>query len=198
MMHQQSHLQNVISGPPWLHVRPTEYAQMMTSQQPESVLSPYDESPSTRFVTASRRRTHSWTEEEDHRLVTAVHKFGTENWTIIASQVGGGRTRAQCSQRWLRALNPIISKVSWTENEDQLLIDSVRKFGAKGWAKIASIVGNRCDVQCRYRYKQLVKNKVINEQGERETVPHEHPPRLPSILELISKTTPMSNKYVCY
>jgi hypothetical protein len=103
-----------------------------------------------------RRRTHSWTPPEDQRLLGGILRFGLENWQMIAAFIGNGRDRAQCAQRWSRGLNPRICKREWTPQEERHLRDLVAQFGEKRWAKIASILGNRSDVQCRYHYWHTV------------------------------------------
>ncbi|OHT02452.1 Myb-like DNA-binding domain containing protein [Tritrichomonas foetus] len=102
-----------------------------------------------------RKQTRTWNNNEDNRLMMAVHKFGTDSWNQVADYVGSGRTRAQCSQRWNRLLDPKISKSHWTHKEEKKLIKLVSKYGEKNWTRIASYLGNRSDVQCRYRYKNL-------------------------------------------
>jgi hypothetical protein len=104
---------------------------------------------------ALRRRTHSWSSAEDQRLLAGVARFGVDNWQKVAAFVGSGRNRAQCSQRWARGLNPRISRKTWTRQEEGQLLALVREYGHKRWAKIASIMGNRSDVQCRYHYQQI-------------------------------------------
>jgi hypothetical protein len=37
------------------------------------------------------------------------------------------------------------------------LIDTVQKLGQKAWTRVASTLGNRSDVQCRWRYRFLAK-----------------------------------------
>jgi hypothetical protein len=105
----------------------------------------------------SRARAHLWTSYEDQRLLAGMHRFGMDNWQIIANFVGNGRTKAQCSQRWFRGLDPSISKDHWSVEQDTKLIELVAYYGDKSWRRIASELGDRCDVQCRYRYKQLEK-----------------------------------------
>jgi hypothetical protein len=101
-----------------------------------------------------RRRTRPWTAGEDERLLAGILRYGLDNWQQVAHFVGSGRNRAQCSQRWARGLNPRICKSAWSVEEDQQLHALVEQFGEKSWAKIASIIGHRSDVQCRYRYRQ--------------------------------------------
>ena len=111
------------------------------------------------FNNATRKKTHPWSEIEDQRLLHAIHKHGLDNWAAVSAFVGNARTRAQCSQRWFRGLDPRISKVLWTPEEDAKLIELVEKYGDRSWTKIASEIGNRSDAQCRYHYKQLNKDK---------------------------------------
>ncbi|OHT13871.1 hypothetical protein TRFO_15892 [Tritrichomonas foetus] len=108
-----------------------------------------------------RPKSKPWTPYEDQRLLAAIHKVGVESWNNVASFVGNGRTRSQCSQRWNRGLNPKISKTCWSREEELRLISYVEKYGERAWTKIASEFGNRSDVQCRYRYQQLSKDAPL-------------------------------------
>jgi hypothetical protein len=108
----------------------------------------------TNLPVALRRRTRPWTAAEDQRLLGGIARFGVDSWQNVATFVGSGRNRAQCSQRWSRGLNPRISKKVWTPDEESQLEALVKEHGEKSWAKIASIMGNRSDVQCRYHYRQ--------------------------------------------
>ncbi|OHS97979.1 hypothetical protein TRFO_09130 [Tritrichomonas foetus] len=102
-----------------------------------------------------RKKSRPWTEYEDMRLLAGISRFGLDGWGSVAQFVGNSRTKAQCCQRWVRGLDPRISKVHWTAEEDNRLLELVAKYGQKSWTKISSEFGNRCDVQCRYRFKQL-------------------------------------------
>jgi hypothetical protein len=104
-----------------------------------------------------RRKIRSWTLWDDQRLLAGIYRFGLDSWDIVAEFVGNGRTRAQCCQRWCRGLDPAIAKEPWTNESDDLLLTLVALHGNKCWTQIACELGNRCDVQCRYRYNQLAK-----------------------------------------
>jgi len=106
-----------------------------------------------------RKRAIIWTSEEDINLLAGVLRFGIDNWSIISDIVGNNRSRAQCSQRWFRGLDPRICKKRWTSEEDKLLLEMVSKYGETSWAKISSAIGNRSDVQCRYRFHQIRKSE---------------------------------------
>jgi hypothetical protein len=102
-----------------------------------------------------RKKTENWSEYESLRLLAGIHKFGLGAWGTIARFVGNSRTKAQCCQRWSRGLDPRLSKGHWTRTEDQKLEALVARFGPKAWTRISAEFGNRSDVQCRYRFRQL-------------------------------------------
>lgn len=110
----------------------------------------------------ARRKTRSWNKIEDNRLLYAVNKFGQDNWMQVANFVGNGRTRSMCSQRWIRVLDPKISRSHWSPCEENRLLQLVRIHGEKNWMKIANEFGNRSDVQCRYKFLQMKKAGKVN------------------------------------
>lgn len=132
---------------------------------------PVEDIPSDNEKSGSRRKTRSWNPAEDMRLMKGVHKFGLENWSLVASFVGNGRNRSMCSQRWIRVLDPRISKNHWTPEEEQKLIQYVQMFGEKSWMKVATKLGNRSDVQCRYRYMQLVRGGSPSQTSSPDSTP---------------------------
>jgi hypothetical protein len=105
----------------------------------------------------SRAKSRPWTNYEDQRLLAGIHRYGLDDWQLIALFVGNGRTKSQCSQRWSRGLDPKICKEQWSPVQDDRLIELVALYGEKCWTRVAMELGNRCDVQCRYRYRQLQK-----------------------------------------
>jgi hypothetical protein len=139
--------------------------------------------PLTSFVTevrcarhpssATRRKTRPWTAQEDSRLLAGIHRFGLDKWPSVARFVGNARTRSQCSQRWVRGLDPRITKEEWTKEEENALLNLVSKYGNKSWMRIASELGNRADVQCRYRYMQIIRgtNTKISSAASEQSLP---------------------------
>jgi hypothetical protein len=102
-----------------------------------------------------KKRAKPWTAPEDDRLLCAIHRYGVRAWPAVAEFVGNGRERTQCAQRWFRGLDPRISKDDWSDAEDLRLVQLVVLRGEAGWTWISREMGNRSDVQCRYRYLQL-------------------------------------------
>lgn len=107
-----------------------------------------------------QKKTRSWSEIEDIRLIAGIHKYGLDAWGTIACFVGNSRTKAQCCQRWTRGLDPRITKMHWTPKEDAALLQSIAKHGIKSWTKVSSDIPSRSDVQCRYRYHQLMSGNT--------------------------------------
>jgi hypothetical protein len=110
-------------------------------------------------LSAVRKRPTHWTADEDEQLLAAVKLNGTNNWPVVAAAVGG-RTRAQCAQRWHRCLDSNLEKRNWTFEEEQKLLEAVLSLGNKAWTRVAAAIGRRSDVQCRWRYKFLAKKAV--------------------------------------
>ena len=110
------------------------------------------------------KKTKTWSDLEDMRLIHAITKRGLQDWTYISKFVGNSRTRAQCSQRWHRTLNPVISKESWNTEDDQKLMELVQIYGTHTWTKVSASLKNRTDVQCRYRWQLLTKKELGCEQ----------------------------------
>lgn len=98
-----------------------------------------------------------WTDYEDLRLIGGVLIYGEDSFREISEFVGCDRNRAQCIQRWSRTLNPDIKKNGWTSEEDSALIEIVKEVTPLSWTQVAKMLGDRTDVQCRYRYQQLMK-----------------------------------------
>ena len=65
-----------------------------------------------------RKKARPWTEQEDTRLLAGIFRFGLDSWKAVAEFVGSGRSQAQCSQRWNRGLDPRLSRVQWSTDED--------------------------------------------------------------------------------
>jgi hypothetical protein len=115
-------------------------------------------SQNSRDGQASRKKSRHWSSYEDARLICGIYRYGINNWATICRFVGNGRTRSQCSQRWQRGLDPKLSKDQWTYAEDVCLLRLVQTCGDKSWTQIAGKMGNRSDVQCRYRYRKMQKD----------------------------------------
>lgn len=99
-----------------------------------------------------------WTGEENKRLEDAIQIHGFKDWNLI-SKYTIGRTDVQCRERAMNTLNPSIKQTIWTEQEDSLLIDLIKRHGIGHWSRIAEEISGRTDNQCSRRYSKLIKEK---------------------------------------
>lgn len=87
-----------------------------------------------------------WSTEEDAILRVVVAERGARQWKTIARelfiQTGGQcqRTDVQCSQRWLKALQPGLKKGAWQPNEDDQLRRLVTAASASACASRSAMV----------------------------------------------------------
>ncbi|GBN22309.1 Transcriptional activator Myb [Araneus ventricosus] len=93
-----------------------------------------------------------WTKEEDEKLKRLVDLYlSSEGWSKIASFLPN-RTDVQCQQRWLKVVDPNLVKGPWTKEEDQMVVDLVKKYGPQKWTLIAKQLRGRIGKQCRERW----------------------------------------------
>ncbi|XP_066948225.1 transcriptional activator Myb-like isoform X8 [Macrobrachium rosenbergii] len=91
-----------------------------------------------------------WTKEEDEKLKGLVEAHG-ERWEVIAACFPD-RNDVQCQQRWQKVVNPELVKGPWTKEEDEKVIELVKKYGPKRWTLIAKHLKGRIGKQCRERW----------------------------------------------
>jgi hypothetical protein len=127
-----------------------------------AILTVPDEPPERHAIPLSQdgsRRQNPWSKDEDNRLLRGIQKYSVDNWAAVARFVGNGRSRAQCSQRWNRGLNPQLNKRLWSREDDERLRALVLRYGVKAWTRIAHEMGTRSDIQCRYHFLQLQRTR---------------------------------------
>ncbi|KAF8783400.1 Transcriptional activator Myb like protein [Argiope bruennichi] len=92
-----------------------------------------------------------WTKEEDEKLKSLVESYGESQWETIAN-LFPDRSDVQCQQRWYKVVNPELVKGPWTKEEDEKVIELVKKYGPKKWTVIAKHLRGRIGKQCRERW----------------------------------------------
>lgn len=91
-----------------------------------------------------------WSKSEDILLKKLVEQHG-DRWELIAPHFND-RTEPQVQQRWAKVLNPELIKGPWTKEEDEKVMELVRRFGPKKWTLIARYLNGRIGKQCRERW----------------------------------------------
>lgn len=117
-----------------------------------------------------RRAKGGWTSEEDETLRKAVDAFKGKSWKKIA-EFFPDRTEVQCLHRWQKVLNPELVKGPWTQEEDDIIINMVKKYGPQKWSFIAKELDGRIGKQCRERWHNHLDPQIRKEAW---TVEEEH------------------------
>lgn len=91
-----------------------------------------------------------WSKSEDNLLKRLVEQFA-DRWDLIAPYFKD-RTEPQVQQRWAKVLNPELIKGPWTKEEDEKVLELVKRFGPKKWTLIARYLNGRIGKQCRERW----------------------------------------------
>lgn len=99
-----------------------------------------------------------FTPEEDAHLLQLVQQFGAKDWIKISSLIGTRNPR-QCRERFKNYLNPELRRDQWTREEDDLLEQKYKEFGAK-WNKIAKFFVNRSDNALRNRWMMIARHRA--------------------------------------
>ncbi|XP_024966648.1 transcription factor MYB3R-3-like [Cynara cardunculus var. scolymus] len=116
------------------------------------VSSPTATSPPHRRTTGPIRRAKGgWTPEEDETLKKAVGVFKGKCWKKIAEYFPD-RSEVQCLHRWQKVLNPELIKGPWTQEEDDKIVELVKRYGPTKWSLIAKSLPGRIGKQCRERW----------------------------------------------
>ncbi|KAJ6253779.1 myb protein-related [Anaeramoeba flamelloides] len=104
-----------------------------------------------------------WSEEEDQRLVKMVEKYGSSNWSKVASHIKN-RSSKQCRERWKNQLDPTIKKGPWSKEEDQILTDLFQKLGPK-WSQMRNHLPGRPDNHIKNRWNSTLKRNIEQQEN---------------------------------
>lgn len=99
----------------------------------------------------------TWTDAEDRILSDVVTREGAQKWSTVAALLPG-RTGKQCRERWFNHLCPEVRKGSWTEEEDRIIMESVREHGTK-WSFIVKNLPGRTDNAIKNRYNSAMRRQ---------------------------------------
>lgn len=99
-----------------------------------------------------------WSDEEDEMLRVSVQKYGTSNWSLVASMLSG-RTGKQCRERWTNQINPELNKQAWREQEDILILQLHQTCG-NSWSAISKHLPGRSSNSVKNRWGWLQRHNV--------------------------------------
>jgi hypothetical protein len=99
-----------------------------------------------------------WTKNEDELLITHSLKQSRRSWTKISKLIRT-KTPYECFLRF-RSINPYLKKGSWDNEEDEHIVEGVKKYGPK-WYIIAKGFSNRNAKQIRDRYINYLDPSIV-------------------------------------
>ena len=97
----------------------------------------------------------SWTRHEDEVIIDFVQRYGSKNWTKLATLLPG-RIGKQCRERWRNHLDPGNNHNPWTPEEDAKLVELHAQYGNQ-WVKIAQLLPGRSDNTIKNRWNSTLK-----------------------------------------
>jgi hypothetical protein len=127
-----------------------------------------------------RKKRCSFTPDEDDRLRELVEKYGTHDWTRVASKIRR-RDPRQCRERWTNYLSPSVINGPWTVEEDELLAEKVAEFGRK-WQHVAGFFQGRTDINVKNHWNHLQKLRGIPSPAKLLAADHEFEQIIASLL----------------
>ena len=106
----------------------------------------------------------NWTEEEDRILMDWIKSHGAVKWTECSKNIKG-RCGKQCRERWVNILNPGVKKGNWTDQEQTLIFDNLKKYFTS-WSLMAKELEGRTENSIKnYFYssiRRLKSNNIIH------------------------------------
>lgn len=91
-----------------------------------------------------------WTIEENSTIVDFVKKYGKQ-WNLL-SDLLAQKTSAQIASHYEKCLDPALIKGPFSPEEDQAIIEYVKRKGTQNWMNIKPFLPRRTPKQCRERW----------------------------------------------
>lgn len=143
----------------------------------------------TKRIMQTDARKGPWSAEEDAKLKSAYKQFGP-SWIKVSAVVG--RWENDCRDRWRAYVGPNerIQKGKWSKEEEDKLRETIRqvkidiakwkKENANGapiedepaggsdmfWSRVATKMGTRSRHQCRIKWNDHMRNKLLTADGK--------------------------------
>lgn len=115
-----------------------------------------------RCCTKQKVKRGLWSPEEDEKLVTYITNHGLGSWSSVPKFAGLHRCGKSCRLRWINYLRPDLKRGTFTQEEEQIIIDVHRIVGNK-WAQIAKNLPGRTDNEVKNFWNSCIKKRLISQ-----------------------------------
>ncbi|KAJ4968567.1 hypothetical protein NE237_015268 [Protea cynaroides] len=100
-----------------------------------------------------------WSPEEDEKLLRHITKYGHGCWSSVPKQAGLQRCGKSCRLRWINYLRPDLKRGTFSQQEEDLIIELHALVGNR-WSQIAAQLPGRTDNEIKNLWNSCIKKKL--------------------------------------
>ncbi|KAJ6810930.1 transcription factor MYB86-like [Iris pallida] len=100
-----------------------------------------------------------WSPEEDEKLYNHITKYGHSCWSSVPKQAGLHRCGKSCRLRWINYLRPDLKRGTFSQQEENLIIELHAVLGNR-WSQIAAQLPGRTDNEIKNLWNSCIKKKL--------------------------------------
>ncbi|XP_038970575.1 transcription factor MYB61 [Phoenix dactylifera] len=100
-----------------------------------------------------------WSPEEDEKLLKHITKYGHGCWSSVPKQAGLQRCGKSCRLRWINYLRPDLKRGTFSQEEEDLIIEVHAVLGNR-WSQIAAQLPGRTDNEIKNFWNSCIKKKL--------------------------------------
>ncbi|WOL03227.1 Myb-related protein 315-like [Canna indica] len=100
-----------------------------------------------------------WSPEEDEKLLNHITRYGHGCWSSVPKLAGLQRCGKSCRLRWINYLRPDLKRGTFSEEEENLIIELHAVLGNR-WSQIASRLPGRTDNEIKNFWNSCIKKKL--------------------------------------
>ncbi|KAE8008406.1 hypothetical protein FH972_004922 [Carpinus fangiana] len=100
-----------------------------------------------------------WSPEEDEKLLRHITKYGHGCWSSVPKQAGLQRCGKSCRLRWINYLRPDLKRGTFSQEEEDLIIELHAVLGNR-WSQIAAQLPGRTDNEIKNLWNSCLKKKL--------------------------------------
>nr|AIS35926.1 MYB transcription factor 9 [Phalaenopsis equestris] len=100
-----------------------------------------------------------WSPEEDEKLLKHITKYGHGCWSSVPKLAGLQRCGKSCRSRWINYLRPDLKRGTFSQQEENLIIELHAVLGNR-WSQIAAQLPGRTDNEIKNIWNSCIKKKL--------------------------------------